>query len=167
MNPSFKEIEEQIPLVGPSGRIFNDVLGELGINRNDVLVTNSALCRNTDEFGKNMDPDELTLDSCKDRLFDEISESGAKVVVTLGKLAYFALTGNEISVTKESGQIASVDLKLDNGKIHNVTVVPTFHPAYALYGSPEQRRQTMKEAFEIAAKQAGMDISSGIAIAAD
>lgn len=43
--PGFKEVQKRKPFIGPSGLLLNEILQTVGLDREDVLVTNAVLCR--------------------------------------------------------------------------------------------------------------------------
>lgn len=150
MCPGYDEVNQKKPFVGKAGQILNKILKDIGINRDeDVFITNSALCRPVDG-NKNIDPDEFQLACCHDRLFGEIKQSPRKVVVTFGKVAYYALTGEN---TKSITQISGTKIALEG-----YILIPTIHPAAALHQENEvEYKRLIKESLELAMNEAGMN----------
>jgi DNA polymerase len=150
MCPGYDEVNQKKPFVGKAGQILNKILKDIGINRDeDVFITNSALCRPVDG-NKNIDPDEFQLACCHDRLFGEIKQAPRKVVVTFGKVAYYALTGEN---TKSITQISGTKIALEG-----YILIPTIHPAAALHQENEvEYKKLIKESLELAMDESGMN----------
>ncbi len=120
--PGAEEDKFGVPFVGKSGQLFDHLLGEAGLDRDDVMVLNSICCRPPD----NRDPFPAEIAACTPNLTAQLDLSGAWVGVTLGSFALAAVTSrtrSQVKITYERGIPVAVD-----GRIW----IPTFHPAYAL-----------------------------------
>lgn len=116
--PGFYEDEQARPFVGASGKLLEELLGNIGYTRQQVFITNVVKCRPP----KNRDPQKDEMQTCSDYLARQIELVNPKVIVTLGRFSmnrYFP--GSAIS--KIHGQAKRVGDQL---------VVPMFHPAAAL-----------------------------------
>ena len=81
LHPGRYEERMGVPLVGPSGQIFDRCLGKAAVRRRDGLITNAILCRPDDEDEKN----DAAYEACAPRLFREILETPPEVpVLTMG-----------------------------------------------------------------------------------
>lgn len=127
------------PFVGAAGQLLDELLGGIGIARDDVYIANVLKCRPPG----NRDPREDEIDSCKGYLREQIRMIHPEVVVTLGNFATKLLVPTEVGITRMRGQ--QIDWWL------GATLVPTFHPAAALRGRP-QVRSDMEEDFAIVAE---------------
>ena len=47
--PGEIECQTRIPLTGPAGQMFDQLLMQAGINRSECRITNTVLCRPTDK----------------------------------------------------------------------------------------------------------------------
>lgn len=142
MCPGANEIEDQEYFTGRAGEVLNGILVELGINRNDDChVTNSCMCRATDENGRNRDPDDVEIDCCSERLFTELRSVSPKVVIPLGRLAYKALTGEG----KPIGEVVGERLDMQDW-----ICIPAYHPASTLYAGGERNRESIKASIKYA-----------------
>ena len=148
MCPGRDEIAQKKPFVGKAGRLLNDILDELHVDREkDLWVTNSALCRPVDG-DKNVDPNELELDCCSERLKAEIKIANPKVVVTFGKVAYFAVTGdNPKSITEIAGTKIAME---------SYILIPAIHPAAALRPENEKYIPIIKDCIKQAIEEVGL-----------
>jgi uracil-DNA glycosylase family 4 len=113
-----------IPFSGDfSGRTFERLLGEAGWTRDDIFVTNAALCNPQGPTGANRPPTQRELANCSAHLRATLAIVDPPVVVTLGAVALAAL-----------GRIEPHGLKLtaSRGTAHswnNRLLVPLFHPS--------------------------------------
>ncbi len=130
------------PFSGPAGKILDDLLKQIGIERQDVYITNVVKDRppnNRDPF-----PDEIALYAAfLDRQIEIIQP---KIIVALGRhsmkylLQKFGLPLAQ-SISKIHGQVFEAETKY--GKIK---FMPSFHPATVLY-NPEARKE-LEEDFQ-------------------
>ena len=73
------------PFVGRCGDLLTKMLTDLGIDRENVYITNTVKCRPV-EGKKNRPPKKEEIQSCKNWLWKEIQEVAPKVIVTFGKV---------------------------------------------------------------------------------
>jgi len=130
--PGQKEDQAGEPFVGAAGKFLNEMLSSVGLQREDVYITNIVKCRppgNRDPL-----PEEKAL--CVPFLDEQLAILQPKLIVLLGRHAmeYF-LPGQKISAIH--GQP-----KRKNGRIY----LPLFHPAAALYNGGQ--RQTLLDDFQ-------------------
>ncbi|MEE9297494.1 MAG: uracil-DNA glycosylase [Acidimicrobiia bacterium] len=119
------------PFVGAAGKLLDRLLGEIGLERDDVYIANVIKCRPPG----NRDPRPDEIDSCKGYLRTQVTLVDPRVVVTLGNFATKLLLKRNVGITRLRGQVYPW------WRRH---VVPTFHPAAALRGGDritEQMRQ--------------------------
>ncbi len=124
--PGYQETHSGIPFTGKSGQLLNRVLKHHGIERDEVYVTNTVLCRPQDAEGKNRQPTAKEINHCKLRLAKEVQDRKPSVVLTLGAVAAkTALQSREgIKALRVGGSKFSDYL--------GTNVIATFHPAAAL-----------------------------------
>ncbi len=127
--PGRNEDIEGEPFVGAAGRLLDELLAGIGIERDQVYIANVLKCRPPN----NRDPLPDEIDSCKGYLRDQIRMISPRVVMTLGNFATKLLLRTETGITRLRGQ--RFDWWL------GATLVPTFHPAAALRGRPQVRLQ--------------------------
>jgi len=117
--PGFHEDEQGRPFVGASGRFLEDLLGSIGLQREDVFIGNVVKCRPPG----NRDPQPEEILACGKYLERQIEAINPKVIITLGRFSmaqYFQGT----RISKIHGQAKEIDGKL---------IVPMYHPAAALH----------------------------------
>ncbi|HIQ03617.1 MAG TPA: uracil-DNA glycosylase [Desulfurococcales archaeon] len=134
--PGASEDEEGRPFVGAAGKLLTELLEKNNISRSSVYITNIVKCRPPG----NRDPEESEINACLPYLIEQISIIKPKIIVTLGRHAgrvIYKLMGKSFqSMSREHGRVVKGvirQLGLD------VTVIPTYHPAAALY-KPDVRR---------------------------
>lgn len=145
--PSHEELTKGIPLVGPSGRMFNSLLQSAGLNREEYLVTNvfseklpdndvSNWCSNLTDAragGYTTLPPIGDAGFLRpehhwhlDRLKEELERCQPSVVVPLGGTALWALTG-QTSIGALRGTVAASTMLVPGMKL-----VPTYHPSFVM-----------------------------------
>jgi uracil-DNA glycosylase family 4 len=126
--PGFHEDKQGEPFVGPAGQLLTQVLGEIGLRREQVYINNVVMCRPPG----NRDPLPDEIDACKPWLDERIGLIDPSVVVTLGNWATRFVLGPRVSISRVRGQRFPW-----NGR----TVIPTFHPAAILHGGGQASKQ--------------------------
>jgi DNA polymerase len=138
--PGANEDEQGEPFVGRSGDVLDETLRTVGLDREDVRITNCVRCRPPD----NRDPHKEELANCRGYLESEIDRVDPELVVTLGKVPAQHLLERDVAVTGEAGDVADVAIE---GTPRRVMVC--VHPAATLY-DPSQK-ETFKSTLEKAA----------------
>lgn len=119
--PGFHEDQQGVPFVGAAGKLLGRLLGEIGLERDEVYIANVLKCRPPG----NRDPRPEEIEECKGYLRSQIELVDPRVVVTLGNFATKLLLRRDVGITKLRGQTFPW---------WNRQLVPTFHPAAALRG---------------------------------
>jgi uracil-DNA glycosylase family 4 len=87
--PGMKETFRRVPFVGVSGRLLDDTLEDVGVERNDCYVTNAALCR-----GESDKDNDRAAECCAPRLLKELATLPKDVpIVAIGKAAARSILG--------------------------------------------------------------------------
>ena len=121
--PGAQEDKMGLPFVGPAGKLLEQLLGEIGLERKDVFINNTLMCRPPG----NRDPLPEEIEECKPFLIKRIELIEPKVICTLGNYATKLLTGSPRGITKVHGEPQQREI---GGRM--VTLYPLFHPAAAL-----------------------------------
>lgn len=124
-NPGAKEDIEGRPFVGPSGKLLQSILKEIG--EDNFYITNVVKCF----YPK--DPTESMVENCIPYLIHEILETKPVVIITLGKIAMKALTGKS-NIEAHS----FTPLKSPIKEIRNIPILCTYHPSYSLRKGHDQ-----------------------------
>jgi DNA polymerase len=134
--PGANEDLQGLPFVGRAGKLLDELLQEVGLQRSDVFITNVLKCRPPG----NRDPLPEEIEVCKPYLYRQIELIEPKVICTLGNFATKLLTGSPEGITKVHG-------RPQERQVGNRTVLlfPIFHPAAAL--RTESVKQLLREDF--------------------
>jgi uracil-DNA glycosylase family protein len=129
------------PLAGPAGRLFEAVLGEVGIDRRQVYVTLAVkhlkwVQRGPERLAARATAGEVR--ACFPWLEAELDAIRPEIIVCLGAVAAKALLGPEFRVSREHGRIFST-------KFAPCTLA-TFHPA-AILRCPDAIRADVQQEF--------------------
>ncbi len=129
------------PFVGQAGKLLEVLLRSIGLRREEVFITNVVKCRPPN----NRDPKEEEVRACSVHTQAIIRLIKPKVIVTLGnhsgKYVFSVLGGREwMSVSRMRGRIYELELR----NLGKVLVIPTYHPAAALY-NPKVRPALEKD----------------------
>jgi len=131
--PGRMEDLEGRPFVGAAGKLLTELLNSIGLRRDEVYITNLVKCRPP----QNRDPLPDEIDACSPYLDRQIRLIMPKLIVTLGRHStkhILSKCGVKVtSITKVRGKIFLI--KVDDVLIK---VIPTYHPAAALY-NPRMR----------------------------
>lgn len=129
--PGAQEDKLGRPFVGASGKFLDEMLGSIGLRRDDVFVTNIVKFRPPE----NRDPSKEEIQTCLPYLLSQIKVIKPKLIVFLGR---------------HSMQVFLPELKISeaHGKVYrrsNMIFLPLYHPAAALYNGG--MRSTLLEDF--------------------
>jgi uracil-DNA glycosylase len=131
------------PFVGPAGRVLDEALEEVGIDRSRVYVTNVVKHFKWEARGKrriHSKPNAREIRACRPWLEAELEDVQPRVVVLLGATAAQALLGAKFRVTQERGKPLE-----DTGLAPYV--VATVHPASILRAPDPESRESEGRAF--------------------
>jgi DNA polymerase len=122
--PGQREDEQGLPFVGQAGKLLGELLGEIGLRREDVFITNTLFCRPPG----NRDPLPQEISNCQDYTFRQLELIRPKVVCTLGNFATKLLRGEPVGITRLHGkpEVRTIGPR-------TVRLLPLYHPAAALY----------------------------------
>jgi DNA polymerase len=121
--PGFHEDQQGIPFVGRAGQLLDELLGGIGLTRDDVFVANVLKSRPPG----NRDPQPDEIDACKPYLYKQVELIEPKVVCTLGNFATKLLTRSNRGIRSVHGRPQIHEL---GGR--RVRIYPICHPAAAL-----------------------------------
>src|SRR5207247_5697379 len=98
--PGYHEDKQGEPFVGAAGQLLTRLLGEIGLRREDVYITNCVRCRPPG----NRDPLPDELEACRPSLEGTLECVGPSVVVTLGTFATRVILDRLVSISRVRGQ---------------------------------------------------------------
>ena len=122
--PGATEDREGAPFVGASGKLLDELLAGIGIDRSQVYIANVLKCRPPD----NRDPRPDEIANCFEYLERQVEVIAPVVVVTLGNFATKLLRADDTGITEIHGQVEECTVGA-----RTVWLCPVFHPAAALY----------------------------------
>jgi uracil-DNA glycosylase family 4 len=123
--PGYHEDQQGRPFVGAAGKLLEELLGTIGLTREQVFIANVLKSRPPN----NRDPQPGEIEACQPYLWRQIALIKPRVICTLGNFATKLLSGDPVTgITKVRGRPQQCEL---GG--HAVTLFPIFHPAAALY----------------------------------
>jgi uracil-DNA glycosylase len=122
--PGFHEDKQGYPFVGQAGKLLDQLLGGIGLDRGRVYIANVLKCRPPG----NRDPAPDEIEACEGHLFRQIELIRPRVVATLGNFATKLLSGKPTGITQVHG--AEQEVTLGGSR---VLLYPLYHPAAALY----------------------------------
>lgn len=131
--PGAEEDRAGLPFVGPSGRLLDAMLGSIGLNREQVLITNVLPWRPPG----NRTPTEHEIELCLPFLLRHLALLQPHHLLLLGGLATRVLTGSNQGIRRLRGRWVNVSIP---GLARPLPALPTFHPAYLLR-TPAAKRE--------------------------
>jgi uracil-DNA glycosylase family 4 len=138
--PGAEEDRAGLPFVGASGQLLDRMLGSIGLDRTQVLITNILPWRPPG----NRTPSETEIAVCLPFLLRHIALVAPEVLLLLGATAVRAITGNAQGIRRLRGQWQSLAVP---GLDEPVPALPTYHPAYLLR-TPLAKREAWADLLE-------------------
>jgi DNA polymerase len=114
------------PFVGYAGLLLTEMIRALGLNREQVFITNILKCRPPN----NRDPDTNEISSCHDYLRQQQILIQPKIIIAVGRIAAQKLLNTQESLAKLRGQVHQLDA---------VPLIVIYHPAYLLRSLSQKR----------------------------
>lgn len=131
--PGADEDRQGEPFVGRAGQLLNAMLRAIGLNREEVFITNILKCRPPN----NRDPRPEETVCCEPFLKRQIALLKPKIILALGRIA----GQNLLKCTTPIGQMRG---KLYYYEDTGIPVVVIYHPAYLLR-SPKEKRKAWQD----------------------
>ncbi len=118
--PGFYEDQQGLPFVGASGKYLDELLGKIGLTRDEVFITNVVKCRPPG----NRDPLPDEIDICVSTyLKQQVEIIQPKLIATLGRFSMALFFPKDARITKIHGHPL---------RANNRVYYPLFHPAAVL-----------------------------------
>ena len=108
------------PFVGLGGKILYKILGHLGVDKDQLFLTNAIKCWPPD----NRKPTKEEVELCKNHLEEQVRLVQPKLIITLGTTATEVLVHQKIKLKEVHGSLFYYQ---------GVPLCPTFHPNAARY----------------------------------
>ena len=130
----------RVPFSGDqSGRNFSRYLASINLAREEVFITNAALCNPRTETGANRKPTRAEVSNCSEFLRRQVEVIAPAVVVTLGAVSLAALRAVEyhpLTLKENVGEIRGW-----NGRL----LVPLYHPSPQVLASHRREPQQLED----------------------
>jgi uracil-DNA glycosylase len=139
--PGADEDAQGLPFVGRAGQLLNNMIGAMGLRRDQVYIANIVKCRPP----QNRVPEPAEANTCSPFLFRQIDVIRPEVIVALGATAATYLLGARSALAALRGRIHS---------FHGAKLIVTYHPAYLLR-DPRQKKETWAD-LQIAMAELGL-----------
>lgn len=136
--PGEQEDLQGVPFVGAAGKLLDDMMSIIDLDRNNSYIANIVKCRPP----RNRDPEEAEQDACVDYLYNQIALVQPKVIVCLGRIAAKRMIRGDYRITKEHGTWICRD---------GVWMTAIYHPS-ALLRDVTKRPETFEDILDVRAK---------------
>lgn len=136
--PGEQEDIQGEPFVGAAGKLLDDMLSIIDLDREKCYIANIVKCRPPN----NRDPLEEEQDACIGYLRNQVALVKPKVIVCLGRVAAKRIIDPEYRITKSHGQW------IDR---NDVWITAIYHPS-ALLRDPSKRPETFEDLLSIRAR---------------
>ena len=128
--PGEQEDRTGRPFVGRAGKLLDDMLAMIDLNRERVFIGNMVKCRPPE----NRDPLNLEQEACISYLRNQVALIKPKIIVCLGRIAAIKLIREDFKITREHGQMTAL-----------------YHPS-ALLRDPRKRPESFEDLKALQAK---------------
>jgi uracil-DNA glycosylase len=145
--PGADEDAQGVPFVGRAGQLLNNMIGAMGLKREDVYIANVVKCRPPG----NRTPEPEEANTCTPFLFRQIDVVRPEVLVALGATAATYLLGQRQPLAGLRGRVHSV---------RGTRLIVTYHPAYLLR-DPRQKKEAWAD-LQIAMKELGLKLPAKV-----
>jgi uracil-DNA glycosylase len=126
--PGAEEDARGEPFVGQAGRLLDNMLAALGLDRRKgVYIANVLKCRPPN----NRTPEPLEVDACRPYLERQIELIRPRLIVALGRSAASALLNVDASIASLRGRVH---------RLQGRPLIVTYHPAYLLRNLPDKAK---------------------------
>lgn len=98
--PGEQEDLQGEPFVGPAGKLLDDMMAIIDLDRTNTYIANIVKCRPP----RNRDPLETEQDACIDYLRNQVALIQPKIIVCLGRIAAKRLIDSEYRITRQHGE---------------------------------------------------------------
>lgn len=132
------------PFVGPAGKLLDDMLSIIDLDRSKCYIANIVKCRPP----RNRDPLETEQDSCIGFLEKQIELVKPRVLVCLGRIAAMRMIRYDYRITREHGTWIEKD---------GMMMTAFYHPS-ALLRDAAKRPEAFMDLLSLRDKMKEMDI---------
>ena len=144
--PGEQEDLQGEPFVGPAGKLLDDMMSIIDLNRQNSYIANIVKCRPP----RNRDPQEEEQLACVDYLRQQVALVQPKIIVCLGRIAATRLIRPDFRITREHGSWTE-----RNG----VWMTAIYHPS-ALLRDVTKRPETFEDLLGLREKMRQLSIDA-------
>lgn len=126
------------PFVGAAGKLLDDMMSIIDLNRSNCYIANIVKCRPPG----NRDPKEEEQDACIDYLRNQVALIQPKIIVCLGRIAATRIIRPDFRITREHGSWVN-----KNG----IWLSAIYHPS-ALLRDVSKRPETFEDILSLREK---------------
>jgi len=137
--PGEQEDLQGIPFVGRAGKLLDQMLEMIYLDRSKIYIANTVKCRPPG----NRDPKPEEQDACAEWLHRQIALINPRLIVCLGRISAMRLIRPDYKITREHG--------IWSKSSDNREITAIYHPA-ALLRDPGKRPETFVDLKSIQAK---------------
>ena len=139
--PGADEDAQGLPFVGKAGQLLNNMIGAMGLKREEVYIANVVKCRPPG----NRTPEPEEGNTCSPFLFRQIDVVRPELLVALGATAATYLLGTRQPLAGLRGRVHA---------FRGTKLIITYHPAYLLR-DPRQKKEAWAD-LQIAMRELGL-----------
>lgn len=136
--PGASEDQQGEPFVGAAGKLLDDMLAMIGLDRSRIYITNSVKCRPPE----NRDPLNTEKEACQGYLQRQRALMRPKIIVCLGRISAMEFIRPDFKISQEHGQFSEKD---------GCLMMALYHPA-ALLRDPRKKPETFEDLKRLQAK---------------
>ena len=136
--PGEQEDLQGEPFVGPAGKLLDDMMSIIDLDRTNSYIANIVKCRPP----RNRDPLETEQEACIGYLRNQVALIKPKIIVCLGRIAAMKLIRDDFRITREHGTWVN-----RNG----IWMTAIYHPS-ALLRDVTKRPETFEDLLSIRQK---------------
>ena len=136
--PGEQEDLQGVPFVGAAGKLLDDMMRIIDLDRTNVYIANIVKCRPPG----NRDPQDQEQDACIGYLRNQVALVRPKVIVCLGRISARRIIDSDYRITKEHGTWVQ-----RNG----IWMTAIYHPS-ALLRDLSKRPETFEDLLQIREK---------------
>ena len=133
--PGEQEDLQGEPFVGPAGKLLDDMLSIIELDRTKVYICNTVKCRPPG----NRDPHEEEQDACYGYLANQIALLQPRIMVCLGRIAAQRMIRPDFRITRDHGSWT---------QINGIWTTAIYHPS-ALLRDVSKRPETFRDLLSI------------------
>ncbi len=133
--PGEQEDLQGEPFVGPAGKLLDDMLSIIDLDRHNCYIANIVKCRPPN----NRDPSDEEQDACIEYVRNQVALIKPQVIVCLGRVAAKRIIDPDYRITRSHGQWVDRN---------DIWITAIYHPS-ALLRDPSKRPETFVDLLAI------------------